>query len=258
MSVARKPVPTVKGGNAGGSKAPPKSRRVRRVLIVVAVLLLSILTVGVGIGVRYATDLMALPLLAQRRNADHQGVWVSLRKVSPWFIKALIATEDQSFYSNWGVSFEGTLRAAWVDLRSGRFAEGGSTITQELVRDLLLTPKKTLQRKFTGTILSFYTAALYSKNAVLTMYVNEIYLGAGAYGIQAASERYFGVPASRLTLAEGAMLAGLPQAPSAYDPLAHLALAKVRQREVLERMVATRMISQARANRAYLAPLPLQ
>lgn len=258
MTVARKNQESTMKRHAGGSKAPPKSHRLKKTAIVIMVLALSFIAVGVVIGARYATDLMALPQLAQRRNSEHGGTWVRLSAVSPWFTQALIATEDESFYTNWGVSFEGTLRAIWVDIRSRRFAEGGSTLTQELVRDLLLSPKKTLERKFTGTVLSLYTAMLYSKTQVLTMYVNEVYLGDGAYGINTASERYFGVPASRLTLAEGSLLAGLPQAPSAFNPLIHLPLAKLRQREVLGRMVVTGVISQAQANNAYRQPLPLR
>lgn len=222
--------------------------------LVIGVLVASFL----AISVRYATDLMALPLLAQRRTEDGGGAWVSLRRVSPWFTRALIATEDASFYTNWGISFEGTLRAAWVDLRTQRFTEGGSTLTQELVRDLLLSPKKTLQRKFIGSVLSVDTALLYPKSEVLTMYINEVYLGDGAYGIESAAERYFGVSAQQLTLAECALLAGLPQAPSAYNPLAHLQAAKFRQHEVLDRMVAAGVISQHQARSAYAAPLPLQ
>ena len=258
MTVARKQAGNTTKRHDEGSKALPRSRRLKRVVIVAMALVLSSASVGIALGVRYATDLMALPLLAQRRNSEHGGTWVQLSQVSPWFTRALIATEDESFYTNWGISFEGIVRAIWVDVRTGRFTEGGSTLTQELVRDLLLSPKKTLQRKFTGAVLSLYTALLYPKNQVLTMYLNEVYLGDGAYGINTASEHYFGVPASRLTLAEGALLAGLPQAPSAYDPLAHLDLAKIRQHEVLERMVTTGLISQTRANRAYDQPLPLR
>ena len=142
MTVARKNQESTMKRHAGGSKAPPKSHRFKKTAIVIMVLALSFIAVGVVIGARYATDLMALPQLAQRRNSEHGGTWVRLSAVSPWFTQALIATEDESFYTNWGVSFEGTLRAIWVDIRSRRFAEGGSTLTQELVRDLLLSPKK--------------------------------------------------------------------------------------------------------------------
>lgn len=239
---------------------PPIPRRPRRrIWAKIAAAVAAAAFVGQGaVAVRYAPDLARLPALARAQAVNHGGTYVPLRDVSPWFAKALIATEDATFYHNWGISFEGIARALVVDIRLHRFAEGGSTLTQELVRDLLLTPRKTLTRKLTGTILSLYTAAFYSKPEVLTMFVNEVYLGDGAYGVQAASERYFGIPARSLTLPEATLLAGLPQAPSYYDPLVHYALAKARQREVLDRMVATGMISRAEAARAYAAPLPLR
>lgn len=239
---------------------PPVSRRPpRRLWIKVLALAVAAGLVGQGVvALRYAPELGRLPALAKARTVTHGGTYIPLGDVSPWFTKALIATEDDTFYHNWGVSFEGTARALLVDIRLHRFAEGGSTLTQELVRDLLLTPKKTLTRKLTGTILALYTAALYPKSEVLTMYVNEVYLGDGAYGVQAASERYFGIPARALNLPEAALLAGLPQAPSLYNPLVHYGLAKSRQREVLGRMVATGMISRTAAERAYRAPLPLR
>ncbi len=257
MTVARKSAGRAAKHRAESTKSPPKSH-LKQALLILGALVLALATLGLVIGIRYAGTLMALPRLAHQRNADSGTAWVGLSQVSPWFIRSLIATEDESFYSNWGISFEGTARAIWVDIRTQRFAEGGSTLTQELVRDLLLSPKKTLERKFTGTVLSLFTAALYSKSQVLTMYVNEVYLGDGAYGIQTASERYFGIPAMQLTLAEGALLAGLPQAPSAYNPLDHLVLAKQRQREVLDRLVATGVISPARANQADAQALPLR
>lgn len=245
-------------GRVAPDEKPKRHVRLKRLGFVLLGLIVVIGSTGAAIGVTYAAKLATLPQIARQENRLHGGTWVPLRGVSPWFTSALIATEDQSFYSNWGVSFEGTLRALLVDIQTGSFAQGGSTLTQELIRDLLLSPRKTLERKFIGTMLSFYTAALYSKAQVLTMYVNQVYLGAGAYGIQTASMRYFGIPASKLTLAEGAMLAGLPQAPSAYDPLVHLALAKMRQKEVLDRMLAEGIISSKQARRAYAASLPLR
>ncbi len=246
------------GKQANGSGTHSPTQRGSRVFWALGVIMLALLTAAAAIGVRYAGDLASLRRIAFHRTVSHGGQWIPASRTSPTFIHALIATEDATFYTNWGVSFEGTLRALWVDLRTGQFTQGGSTLTQQLIRDLLLTPRKTLTRKFTGSVLSLYTTALYPKQEILTMFINEVYLGDGAYGIQSAAERYFGLPASRLNLAEGSLLAGLPQAPSAFDPLAHFSLAKARQREVLSRMVATGMISPRQALAAYHAPLPLR
>ncbi|WP_083630623.1 transglycosylase domain-containing protein [Sulfobacillus thermosulfidooxidans] len=199
-----------------------------------------------------------LPELAKARVEHEHVQWTPLNRVSPWFQKALIATEDRSFYTNWGISFQGIARAAWVDLQTGQFTQGGSTITQQLIRNLMLSPVKTIPRKVSGILLSLMATDLYSKQQILTMYMNEVYLGDHAYGVGQAAQSYFGVPASQLTLPEAALLAGLPQAPSAYDPLVNFKLAKQRQWEVLNSMVHDHMITLQQALHAYQAPLPLK
>lgn len=217
--------------------------------------------IGVGLVVFYASywpRLTRLHELAYAQMAEHGGRWVTLGEVSPLFIRALIATEDQSFWTNWGISFEGTARALWVDLRAGRFAQGGSTLTQQLVRDLLLSPKKTIQRKLTGILLSLMAARLYTKTQILTDYINEVYLGAGAWGIWAASHRYFGVSPAHLTAAEATMLAGLPEAPSALNPLRHWQAAKARQAVVLGNLVSIHYLTPSQAQAIYHAPIPLR
>ncbi|MBX5467744.1 MAG: transglycosylase domain-containing protein [Firmicutes bacterium] len=216
---------------------------------------------ALGLGAFYAAwwpRLEALPELARARVAVHGGRWVPLSQVSPWFIRALIATEDQSFWTNWGVSFEGTARALVVDLKAGRFVQGGSTLTQQLVRDLYLSPRKTIPRKMTGILLALMAARLYSKTQILTAYINEVYLGAGAWGVAQASERYFGVAPSALTPAQATLLAGLPEAPSSLNPLRHLARAKARQREVLDSLLAVHWITPAEARAIWRAPLGLR
>ncbi|MCL6561518.1 MAG: transglycosylase domain-containing protein [Firmicutes bacterium] len=217
--------------------------------------------IGVGLAVFYASywpRLTHLNELAYAQMAEHGGRWVTLDEVSPLFVQALIATEDQSFWTNWGISFEGTARAVWVDLRAGRFAQGGSTLTQQLVRDLLLTPKKTIPRKLAGIMLSLMAARLYTKSQILTDYINEVYLGAGAWGIWAASHRYFGVSPTQLTAAEATMLAGLPEAPSALNPLRHWQAAKARQAVVLQNLVSVHDLTPSQARAIYQAPIPLR
>ena len=215
----------------------------------------------IGLGAFYAANwqsLQHLPQLAHSASVHQRVKWTHLNQVSPWFPKALIATEDRSFYTNWGISFQGIARAAWVDLQTGQFTQGGSTITQELIRDLVLTPAKTIPRKVSGILLSLMTTVLYSKQQILTMFINEVYLGDNAYGVGQAAESYFGISAQHLNLPESALLAGLPQLPSAYDPLVHYKLAKMRQLQFLNGMVQDRMITRQQAMRAYRAPLPLK
>ncbi|MCL4352433.1 MAG: transglycosylase domain-containing protein [Firmicutes bacterium] len=222
--------------------------------ILMLVLLITFLAVFY---VRYWSALTSLPARVHDRTMAHHGIPVSLNQVTPWFTKGLIATEDRSFYRNWGISFEGIGRALVVDIETGSFAQGGSTLTQQLIRDLLLSPHKTIPRKVTGTLLALMTTVLYSKQQILTMYINEVYLGHNSYGVGRAAQTYFGRPAKNLSPAQATLLAGLPQAPSALNPDSHYHQAKTRQWEVLESMVSDRLITLHTAHRIYSAPLNL-
>jgi membrane peptidoglycan carboxypeptidase len=206
----------------------------------------------------YWTRLKSLPAAVATYEKDHGGRWTPLSRVSPWLTEALIATEDRTFYSNLGISFEGIGRALLVDLHTHQFTQGGSTLTQQLVRDTMLSPAKNFRRKISEALLALMITRLYSKQEILTLYLNEVYLGAGSYGIAQASQRYFGISPMRLTLPEAALIAGLPQAPSAYDPLVHYRAAKIRQDEVLNSMVQDHVISRVIARQAYQAPLPFK
>lgn len=205
----------------------------------------------------YWSDLHHLPTIVAASVRRHGGTAVTLSQVSPWLPKALIATEDRSFYSNVGVSFEGVGRSLYVDLASGRFVEGGSTLTQQLVRDELLGFQKTLRRKLYEALLSVAVTALYPKRQILTWYLDEVYLGNRFWGVYSASEGYFGKAPAHLTLPEAALLAGLPQAPSLLDPLTHLKAARRREWEVLLSMVDDNMLSMQAARAAYRMPLGL-
>src|SRR5205807_4335765 len=161
---------------------------------------------------------------------------VSLRKISPVMRKAIIDTEDRRFYENSGIDYIGILRALESDVSSGQFAQGGSTIEQQLVRNLYLSPQQSLGRKLDEACLAEQLDRRWSKNRILTAYLNDIYFGQQAYGIEAAAGAYFGVHAKNLTLEQAALLAGLPQAPSAYDPLTRPHAAKARRAEVRQAM----------------------
>jgi penicillin-binding protein 1C len=161
---------------------------------------------------------------------------LALEQISPCLQKATIATEDKNFYQNPGVDLLGILRALWINLRGGETLAGGSTITQQVARNLLLTDEvaeRTLRRKLRESILAWKMARSLSKEDILALYLNQMNYGGMAYGVEAAAQTYFGKPASQLDLAECAFLAGLPQAPGLYNPFVNFDAAKDRQIVVL-------------------------
>src|SRR5262249_48796278 len=171
--------------------------------------------------------------------------------------QATIAAEDASFYDNPGFDVRAVVRAAYQWLRNGEPVSGASTITQQLVKNTLLGPEQTAERKIKEAFLAMELTRRYSKDQILDMYMNEISYGNRAYGIEAASETYFGKPARALSLPEASLLAGLPQAPSYYDPYTNLPAAKDRQSYVLDQMVRTGAITQQQRDAAAAAPLNL-
>ena len=183
-------------------------------------------------------------------------IWVSIDHIPPLVREAFIATEDRNFYRHHGVDLGGVLRAALADLRHDRF-QGASTITQQLARRLFLNDRVSFARKIEEMVLALEIERHYTKDEILERYLNLIYFGAGAYGIQAASHVYFGKDVDHLNLAQAAVLAGLPAAPSAYSPYVSVQRARDRQRHVLRRMVDSGFVSQAEASLAELQPLQL-
>ncbi|MDX6480129.1 MAG: penicillin-binding protein [Gaiellaceae bacterium] len=180
---------------------------------------------------------------------------VPLTKISPLMQKAIIDTEDQRFYSNEGIDFIGIIRSLKADVFAGGAVQGGSTIEQQLVRNLYLTPQQSLTRKLTEACLAIELDRKWSKDRVLAEYLNDIYFGQQAYGIQAAAHTYFSEPASKLTLDQAAVIAGLPQAPSAYDPIVNPDAARRRRNEVLQAMLSAGDISESRYRKAIKSPL---
>ncbi|MBP7140228.1 MAG: PBP1A family penicillin-binding protein, partial [Caldisericia bacterium] len=175
---------------------------------------------------------------------------ISLSELPEYFINALIASEDERFYSHKGVDFKSLIRATIINFREKRIVEGGSTITMQLARELFLTKEVTLERKFKEMILALRLENIYSKEEILTYYVNQIFFGSGAYGVEAAARRYFGKHAKDLTLAESAMLVGILPSPSVYPPTINFDLAKERQKIVLERMVKNGFITEEEKEKA--------
>jgi penicillin-binding protein 1A len=182
---------------------------------------------------------------------------VTLNRISPVMRKAIVAVEDRRFYQNNGIDYIGIVRALKSDVTAGGYAQGASTLEQQLVRNLYLTPQQSLSRKLTEACLAVQLDKQWSKDRILTAYLNDIYFGQQAYGIEAAAHAYFGVKAKDLTLEQAALLAGLPQAPSGYDPLARPDAARARRAEVLQAMLQTGDITRAQYRKALHSPLGL-
>ena len=176
-------------------------------------------------------------------------IFVPLAQIPKSLKDAIIATEDRRFYSHWGIDPIGIARAVYQNYRRGRIVEGGSTITQQLTKVLFLTPDKSLERKLKEAILAIELERRYSKDRILEMYLNQVYFGHGAYGVEAAARTYFGKSVSELTVRESALLAGLPRAPSSYSPFEHADVAKRRREVVLRRMVEYGVLKEAEAPR---------
>ena len=180
----------------------------------------------------YAADGSQLGSIPAERNRQV----VPLSSMSPWMPKATIAIEDRRFYDHGGIDPEGIARAVWVDAKARKVVEGGSTITQQLVRNLYISNERTIQRKLKEACLALKLNDAWSKQRILETYLNQVYYGNLAYGIEAAAQTYFSKPARSLTLREAALLAGLTQAPSAYDPFVETGKALTRRNAVLRAM----------------------
>jgi penicillin-binding protein 1A len=248
-------------------KAKPKRRpaRRRRLLVVLAIVVplvaLAVTAAGGAVYFGSSCDLGALHPVRETDNSlvyGSNGALIGVlpavenrtavveAAISPWMPKATVAIEDRRFYRHGGVDPIGILRALVADVSAGHIVQGGSTITQELVRNLYLSRDKTLQRKVIEACLSVKLDRTWSKDSILTAYLNDVYYGNHAYGIEAAAETYFSVPASRLTLGQSALLAGLPQAPSYYDPLRNPSAALARRDQVLQALRRSGVITGAR------------
>ncbi len=233
-------------------------RRRRRAGLVLAILAIAlfagVLSVGLGAGAAlsqrcdlntlrpveigqnsfvYARDGSVLGSIPAERNREP----VTNSQMSKWLPRATVSIEDRRFYQHGGVDYEGIARAAWKDVTAGKVVEGGSTITQQLVRNLYIGQEKTFKRKVKEACLAIKLSRKWPKSKILNEYLNTVYYGNHAYGVEAASQTYFSKRASQLTLLEAALLAGLPQAPSIYDPFHSPQAALDRRDEVLRAML---------------------
>ncbi|MGH7325539.1 MAG: penicillin-binding protein 1A [Candidatus Rokuibacteriota bacterium] len=259
------------GPKDGEPPAPPRTRRwVRGLLIAVGLLTL---LVGSAAGVVAIWALMILPrslppvsaletfqpVLGTKLYDDNdelitelhaeRRIFVPLAQIPQSLRDAIIATEDHRFYSHWGIDPIGIARAIVQNYRRGRIVEGGSTITQQLTKVLFLTPDKSLERKLKEAVLALELERRYPKDRILEMYLNQVYFGHGAYGVEAAARTYFGKSVSDLNVREAALIAGLTRAPSTYSPFEHPQAAMLRREIVLRRMVDYGALKEAEGKR---------
>src|SRR5687767_372630 len=186
---------------------------------------------------------------------EERRAFVAIKGVPKPMLSAILAAEDERFYQHRGVDYIGVGRAALSNFVSGGVRQGASTITMQVARNFFLTKERTITRKFNEMLLAFKIEASLTKDEILQLYVNQIYLGQRAYGFAAASQIYYGKPLENLTLAEYAMLAGLPKAPSSFNPIANPKRAQLRQQYVLRRMRDLGMISDAEYEDAERQPV---
>ncbi|NNE39874.1 MAG: PBP1A family penicillin-binding protein [Marinicaulis sp.] len=182
------------------------------------------------------------------------GEEVQPEELPGYLLQAILSTEDRRFLEHGGVDLRGTLRAAMTNAKSGAVVEGGSTITQQLAKNLFLSPEQTYIRKLREALLALWLEGHYSKNEILSLYLNRIYLGAGAYGVESAAQTYFAKSARDITLAEAAMIAGLPKAPSTYAPTQNIKGAERRASEVLDNLLEVGAVTPFEAREARQNP----
>ncbi len=181
---------------------------------------------------------------------DLYGEFTHLDQMSGALPAAVLATEDRRFYSHYGIDPVGLLRALYVNLTSGSLVQGGSTITQQLAKNVFLTPERSLHRKGQELLLSFWLEHNFTKTEILELYLNRVYFGSGTYGVDAAARRYFGRPAKDVTMLQAAMLAGMLKAPSRYNPNNDPIAAATRAQIVIQNMVDAGFITEEQANQA--------
>jgi len=187
-----------------------------------------------------------------------KGIFVPFKRIPKYMVNALLATEDPRFFQHTGIDYRGILRAALRNIIEVRVAQGGSTITQQLTKVVFLSPERKLKRKIKEIILARRLEKELSKEDILELYLNKVYFGHGAYGVQMASKTYFGKNIWEVNQAEAALLAGLPKSPVAYSPYSDIDLTKLRQWHVLKRMAAEGYLTEEQSKKIYDQPINLE
>lgn len=256
-------------------KSRPKRKKGLRVLFYPLVVISILVSGFVGTYLYFTVDLPKIsslkdyepPIVTQVFSSNGQligeffsehRIVVPLSQIPQTLMNAFIAAEDSRFYGHPGVDLLSVVRAVFKNIEAGALVQGGSTITQQVTRSLLLTPEKSFERKIKEAILAYRIDKSLTKDQILHIYLNQIYLGNGAYGVETAAQAYFGKHVQELNLAECALLAGLPRAPSRYSPIKHPHRAKARQLYALNRMIAEGYISVRDAEQAFQIPLNIK
>ena len=196
----------------------------------------------------YSQALKEKPLLTRIEEVISDEHYIKYEDLSEYYIDAVIAVEDHRFYNHGAIDPIGIARALWVNIKNGELQEGGSTITQQVAKNIIFSQEETLSRKLGEILAAFDLEKNYTKNEILALYVNTCYFGDGYYGIYDASMGYYNKDPKDLTLDESSMLAGVPNAPSVYAPTVNPDLAKKRQHHVLNKMVENGYITQEQAD----------
>jgi penicillin-binding protein 1A len=255
----------------------PKRRRIRKLRFFVLLLLLlivSLVAFAFGLVSAVASDLAALEPTNKHHveqlgyiyasdgktvlavlHGDESRVVVDSNQIAPVMKQAIVAVEDRRFWEHRGVDFKGIMRAVWADVRNQKLVQGGSTITQQFVKNTYTQRERTISRKLKEAALAWQLERRWSKDRILTAYLNTIYFGNGAYGIEMAARVYFHTHAKDLTLPQAALLAGLPASPGAFDPVENPARARLRRATVLNLMVEQGLITRMDAVEANRVPL---
>ncbi|HLK25822.1 MAG TPA: penicillin-binding protein 1A [Caulobacteraceae bacterium] len=264
------------GGRPGGGRGPPPAPRRRSLVGAVAYWsIVGVIWAAIGIVAFFGVFAFDLPdtskIFDVKRQPsitylDRAGSEIAVRgsqfsppvdidQLPPYVPAAFVSIEDQRFYSHWGFDPIGMARAMLADVRSGHAQQGASTITQQLARNLFLTPDQTIRRKAQELVLAVWLERKFTKKQILSLYLNRVYFGEGAYGIEAASQRYFNKPAKNLTVGEAALLAGLMKGPSHYSPVSETDRAERRATIVLDKMVETGAITAQQRDDAFRQPV---
>ncbi|MBC8122932.1 MAG: transglycosylase domain-containing protein [Gemmatimonadaceae bacterium] len=227
--------------------------------VVLTLILLLVVGIGgaVGTWVWLTRDLPSVETLAERIRLPRGQELAYFEQFPLSLRQAVVASEDRRFYEHSGIDPWGILRAMVRNSQERELVEGGSTITQQLARNLFLDQQKTPERKLKEIVLAWRLEGRYTKNDILTSYLNRVYLGSGAYGVVTASKRYFNKPVEELSVGESALLAGIIPAPSVYNPRANPKLSRERRNTVLQAMVEAEYLTQVQADRLVQMPLNL-
>lgn len=220
------------------------------VLLVLGVILCAILALAFLGWQMYTQALEATPLDQKVKQVRAQESYTTFAELPETYVDAVIAAEDHRFYQHNGIDVIAIGRAVVNDIKAMSFVEGGSTITQQLAKNLYFTQEKVLTRKAAEAFMAWAIEKQYTKDEILELYVNSIYFGSGYYNVRQASEGYFGKAPAQMTPYECTLLAGVPNAPSAYDPAQNPGLARQRQKKVVEQMVERGCLSAAQAREA--------